>query len=248
MLDYVTGRAIAGGRYLIEIYLSGRPSRTAIKTKGVGFAVQDVNADNIADLLALCLLSSISDSQRPPIVGSPELNVESSGPRLERQALPGGLCPSRSDHDDKKDPPAGLPETVLAGDQPKTRRPPLTLEPMLFDFMRPLGAERGELEANALVRPSIGGQGATWAPEVEFAVAPGHTVEIELPFEGGRLEAFKLGFQGTLGAFRQNRSTHGWQALIERARGRRRLQLDALHLAGRRVGQRWSALIMQGAP
>lgn len=49
--DYVTGRMTAGGRYLIEVCLSSRPGRTTIRTGGIGFAVQDVNADNVADLV-----------------------------------------------------------------------------------------------------------------------------------------------------------------------------------------------------
>ncbi len=51
LLDYVTGRPTASGHYLIEVCLSSQPRRTTIKARGAGFAVQDVNADNIADLL-----------------------------------------------------------------------------------------------------------------------------------------------------------------------------------------------------
>ncbi|MDW8218366.1 MAG: hypothetical protein RML57_12315 [Acidobacteriota bacterium] len=104
------------------------------------------------------------------------------------------------------------------------------------------------MQAISAVRPPIGqrGQGVAWAPEIEFAFAPGHTVEIEIPFEGGHAEAFKFGLQGTLGTFRRRRSIHGWQALVERARRGKDLQLDALHLAGHRLGQHWSVLTMQG--
>lgn len=131
---------------------------------------------------------------------------------------------------------------------PKPRTAPVIPEPMLFDLMRPLGAARGELEVNTLVRPSPGrrGQGTAWAPEIEFAFAPGHTVELEAPFEGGHLEALKFGFQGTLGTFRGRRSIHGWQALVERARTGKNLQVDALHLAGHRLGRHWSVFTMQG--
>ncbi len=49
--DYVTGYTTAGGQYLIEVGLSSRQGKTTIRTRGVGFLVQDVNADNLADLL-----------------------------------------------------------------------------------------------------------------------------------------------------------------------------------------------------
>ncbi|WP_157850665.1 hypothetical protein [Chloracidobacterium thermophilum] len=140
------------------------------------------------------------------------------------------------------------PGTYREQEKPKPRQVPSIPEPMLFDLMRPLGAERGELEVNTLVRPSIGrpATGVAWAPEVEWAFAPGHTVEFEVPFQGGHLEAFKFGLQGTFGTFRQQRSIHGWQALLERARSGKDLQLDVLHLAGHRFGQHWSLFTMQG--
>ncbi len=49
--DTVSGRTTAGGRYLIEVHLSSRSSKVTITANGVGFAVQDVNADSLVDLL-----------------------------------------------------------------------------------------------------------------------------------------------------------------------------------------------------
>jgi hypothetical protein len=49
--DTVSGNTTAGGRYLIEVHLSSQPDKITITANGVGFAVQDVNADNLADLL-----------------------------------------------------------------------------------------------------------------------------------------------------------------------------------------------------
>jgi hypothetical protein len=49
--DTISGRTTAGGRYLIEVHLSSQPNKVTITANGVGFAVQDVNADNLADLL-----------------------------------------------------------------------------------------------------------------------------------------------------------------------------------------------------
>ncbi|WP_058867749.1 VCBS repeat-containing protein [Chloracidobacterium thermophilum] len=49
--DTVSGRTTAGGRYLIEVHLSSQPKKVTITANGFGFAVQDVNADNLVDLL-----------------------------------------------------------------------------------------------------------------------------------------------------------------------------------------------------
>ncbi len=49
--DTVSGHTTAGGRYLIEVRLSSQPDKITITANGVGFAIQDVNADNLADLL-----------------------------------------------------------------------------------------------------------------------------------------------------------------------------------------------------
>ncbi|MFQ3589654.1 MAG: hypothetical protein SNJ67_05010 [Chloracidobacterium sp.] len=49
--DYAAGRAVANGRYRIEVCLSSRPSKLIIEANGIGFAVQDVNADDIPDIL-----------------------------------------------------------------------------------------------------------------------------------------------------------------------------------------------------
>ncbi len=49
--DTVSGNITAGGRYLIEVRLSSQPDKIIITANGVGFAIQDVNADNLADLL-----------------------------------------------------------------------------------------------------------------------------------------------------------------------------------------------------
>ncbi len=199
----------------------------------------------MAAWLLICLFSSLGHGQRLPVlVGRTPDAAESAG--KDQTAWSDGAGGERSGNETSE---SGLALTLDSyQEKVAPRNAPAIPEPMLFDLMRPLGAERGELEVNALVRPSIGrrGQGVAWAPEIEFAFAPGHTLEIEFPFEGGHLEAFKFGLQGTLGAFRQNRSIHGWQALVERARAGNGLQIDALHLAGHRIGQRWSVFTMQG--
>lgn len=120
-------------------------------------------------------------------------------------------------------------------------------EPMVFDLVRPLGAQRGELEVNSLFRVSPGApQGhLLWAPEVEYAFANGHGVEFELPMAGGRIESVKLALQGTLPGPSPHTFIHGWQGIWERARDGG-AQVDLLYLAGVRWHRRWSAFTMNG--
>jgi len=93
--------------------------------------------------------------------------------------------------------------------------PPIP-EPLVFDLVRNLGAKRGELEVNALTVVRLARPRAVaWAPEVEYAFADGMAAELELPFVGARLEAIKVGFQGTFGPIAGQRGRHGVQLLGE---------------------------------
>ncbi len=208
--------------------------------------------------LVMCALSSSGQGQHLPLLSTPPLDTRPVARPVERvpdKPQSPVWVPDPAPNDvvaDGREGVENFPDlaagTYQEQEKPKPRQVPLIPEPMLFDLMRPLGAERGELEVNTLVRPSIGrpATGVAWAPEVEWAFAPGHTLEFEVPFQGGHLEAFKFGLQGTFGTFRQQRSIHGWQALLERARSGKDRQLDVLHLAGHRFGQHWSLLTMQG--
>lgn len=125
-------------------------------------------------------------------------------------------------------------------------------EPMVFDLVRGLGARPGELEVNTLAHSSLRGgrqPEVTWAPEVEWAFAPGHAVELEFPLHNTSLEAVKLALQGTVGTGASGRFIHGWQAIGEMGVGRhaRTLQGSALWLAGWRFDERWSVFGMTGA-
>ena len=60
-------------------------------------------------------------------------------------------------------------------------------EPMVFDRVRGLGADKGELEANALALVPLNDTGVrdvAWAPEVEFAVVDGDRVESRVQVRG----------------------------------------------------------------
>lgn len=119
---------------------------------------------------------------------------------------------------------------------------------MVFDLVRPLTAGRGELEANVLALTPLSGQerALEWAPEVEYAVADGTAIEVELPFEGSRLAELKLGLQQSFGTLDGGRSVHGVQYLGVYERETDSTSHALLYLHARRWGGRWSTLSMVG--
>lgn len=125
-------------------------------------------------------------------------------------------------------------------------------EPLAFDLVRGLGAQRGEFEANTLTvvqfsrgaRPRI-----EWAPEVEWAVLDGFALELELPAAGTQLAAVKGAAQVTFPGGGE-RFAHGVQSIaehfvsdVEAPRGATRGTF--LYLAGLR-GVAWSIFGMVG--
>lgn len=142
---------------------------------------------------------------------------------------------------------AALPLALLAGTAHAETYPDIP-EPMIFDMVRPLGAKRGELEANVLAQTGspFRASETEWAPEVEYAYANGHAVELELPFDGRRVAAYKLGLQSSLGASADGRSAHGLQYLGVYHRESGRYTNTLLYLAGHRMNERWSTMNMIG--
>jgi hypothetical protein len=91
-------------------------------------------------------------------------------------------------------------------------------EPMVFDLVRGLDSEVGEVEVNMLVqlRPRRDGTFALeYAPEIEWVFAHGLAVELELPFEQERLAAVKGALQGLVYRSPDGRFLQGWQILGE---------------------------------
>lgn len=121
-------------------------------------------------------------------------------------------------------------------------------EPMVFDMMRPLGAKRGEMEANTLATTSLSGadRSVQWAPEVEYALADGFAIEGELPFEDGRLVELKLGLQAAFGTFDGGRSAHGVQYLGIYDRDARHYRSSFAYMVAHRYNDRWSSVSMAG--
>lgn len=141
---------------------------------------------------------------------------------------------------------AAAPGTIIANSEQGGRGVPSIPEPMIFDMIRPLGAVRGELEANVLAIKPTNGEPLTWAPEVEMAVADGLALELELPMTGTRVDSLKLGVQGTIGTGFDGRFVHGVQYLgtVDRAG---RWGSSLLYLAGIRYDRHWSSMTMIGA-
>jgi hypothetical protein len=125
---------------------------------------------------------------------------------------------------------------------------PVIPEPMIFDMMRPLGAQKGETEVNALATTSspFRPREAEWAPEIEYAFADGKAIEFELPFNGSRLEALKLGLQAAFGASADGRGAHGVQYLGIYDRDTGHYSNSLLYMAGHRFSARWSMMNMVG--
>ena len=160
---------------------------------------------------------------------------------------------------------ASDPETIdrVSGEEKGPRIP----DPMVFDLVRPLGAKRGEAEFNTLtliplsrktrrvdnvtdplglVRRSEDLQGIEWAPEIEYAVADGVAVEVEVPMENISVEAYKMAGQATLGTLWNHRFIHGAQAIAQYNRAPRFWTTTWLYLAGFRFDKTWSIFGMSG--
>jgi hypothetical protein len=118
-------------------------------------------------------------------------------------------------------------------------------EPMVFDLVRGMGAKRGELEINTLLRYDVAEQRLHWAPELEWVVADGVALELELPALDDQLEAVKLASQFTLPALRRRGFSSGIQTIVEFPLHGHPPRFTGLYLAGMRV-DRLSLLAMVG--
>ncbi|MBM3578403.1 MAG: hypothetical protein FJX40_12255 [Alphaproteobacteria bacterium] len=121
-------------------------------------------------------------------------------------------------------------------------------EPMVFDMVRPLGAKKGELEANMLVQRNLSGphRSVNGGPEVEYAIADGFALELELPVDDLHVAEYKLGVQGTFGTFAGGRAVHGVQYLGVYDRASPRWENSLTYLLGYRFDHRWSTMTMIG--
>jgi hypothetical protein len=121
-------------------------------------------------------------------------------------------------------------------------------EPMVFDLVRPLGAQKGELEINTLAEYEFESRSVEWAPEIEYAFVDLYAFELELPMENGAVDAYKFALQGTFKNHRnrQRRFIHGWQYIGEYIIDDKRFENNLLYLFGYKFNARWSTLNMVG--
>ena len=122
-------------------------------------------------------------------------------------------------------------------------------EPMIFDLVRGLRSQKGELEINALVLavPSDDGRvDLVYAPEVEFAFADGNAIELELPFHNDRLSAIKLAFQRTLGVNKGGSAAHGLQIFGEIGTSGDHGSVVLTHIANLRATDRLALITVAG--
>lgn len=121
-------------------------------------------------------------------------------------------------------------------------------EPMVFDLPLALGALRGSVEASALVRIPLDGDGSMipWTPEMEAAPWDGVGIEVEFPFRGDRWVGFEVGAQVTLGTLFSPRIAHGVQVRLEHDVDEGD-DLVAFWVPGIRFDRTWSALGILGA-
>lgn len=127
-------------------------------------------------------------------------------------------------------------------DKSKAARP----EPMVFDLVQSLGADRGETEVNTLMSFSQRSGEVNWSPEIEYAFADGYGIELELPFQDSYLDKYKVSLQGTIGTLIEERMIHGWQAIGKRVNSDKTYEADFLYLNDIRLSRNWSMMNMAG--
>ncbi len=120
-------------------------------------------------------------------------------------------------------------------------------EPMVFDLVLPLGAQKNEYEFNALFQHDFENQAVTMSPEFEYAYADGYGIEFELPMETTGVAAYKIGLQGTFNFLNTNRFIHGWQYIGEYHRDAKKFENNLLYIFGYQFNQNWSLLNMLGS-
>lgn len=130
----------------------------------------------------------------------------------------------------------------LAGTHPARNAFNTIPEPMIYDLVRGLDAEAGEVEVNALVRilPHSEGTQLFYAPEIELALLDGFAIELELPLANERLEAVKAAMQATLVRGENGRWGHGLQLLGEAWLHEPGMLVALTHIGQARLGERWT--------
>ena len=119
-------------------------------------------------------------------------------------------------------------------------------EPMVFDMVRGLGAEQGEIEVNTLVLVPTSPAAAIWAPEIEAAVVDNFAIELEVGFYNIDLEILKLAFQGTVAMKEDGSMGHGIQPLFEYVIDEQVILATALYILGVRLAPAFTLVALVG--
>ncbi|MFP5492353.1 MAG: hypothetical protein ACLGG0_12685 [Bacteriovoracia bacterium] len=119
-------------------------------------------------------------------------------------------------------------------------------EPLLFDLVRRVNSDKGELEFNSLFNHTDASEmkGVYTAPEVEYAFADGKAIEFELPTIDGKVKTFKTALQLELPNWWGDLT--GTQIMHERVNGKSINETTLLLLSGKRLSEKWSIFTMVG--
>lgn len=119
-------------------------------------------------------------------------------------------------------------------------------EPLLFDLVRRINSDKGELEVNTLFtqRNASEMKGVYIAPEIEYAFGDGKAVEFELPTVDGKVKTFKSALQFMLPNFVGDLT--GTQIIHEKVNGKSIHETTLLLLSAKKLTSKWSMFSMLG--
>jgi hypothetical protein len=119
-------------------------------------------------------------------------------------------------------------------------------EPLLFDLVRRINSDKGELEVNTLFVQTDASEmkGVYIAPEIEYAFSDGRAIELELPTMDGKIKTFKTALQFKLPSWWGG--VTGTQIMHEKVNGESINETTVLLLSGSRLNEKWSLFSMVG--
>lgn len=119
-------------------------------------------------------------------------------------------------------------------------------EPLLFDLVRRINSDKGELEVNTLFTHTNASavKGVYVAPEIEYAFANGKAIELELPTVDGKIKTFKSALQLELPSWWGD--VTGTQIIHEKVNGKSINETTLLLLSGMKLSEKWSLFSMIG--
>jgi hypothetical protein len=119
-------------------------------------------------------------------------------------------------------------------------------EPLVFDLVRRINSQKGEMEVNSLFLQSGDSEvkNVYVAPEFEYAWADGKAVELEFPTEDGKVRTLKAAFQFQLPSWIGDLT--GLQLIYEASTEKSIHEFSPLLIVAKRLSRKWSVLAMIG--